>query len=202
MNEAPKDSLLAEDAQTLVDQSERCRKILRELSRKGAEQDLMHTRHSLAQALDEVCDPLRGVGPAINVVLEPQDPDDDGDPPVIRRSPEMLYGVSNYVENAIDFARTKITVIGRWNKREIEVLVRDDGPGFPSEVLSKLGEPFVTTRPGGSDGGHGGLGLGFFIAKTLLERSHGRIAFGNSAAKGGAVVRITWPRDQLSAPAE
>jgi two-component system sensor histidine kinase RegB len=93
-----------------------------------------------------------------------------------------------------------VVVTARFDDRTIGIEVRDDGPGFASDILLKLGEPYVTSRPGGEDSrsGHMGMGLGFFIAKTLLERTGATVAFRNGP-KGGAIVSARWPRDRIEA---
>ena len=118
--------------------------------------------------------------------------------PDIRRLPEIIHAFTTFVENAIDFAQSEILVSARFDADTITVEVRDDGPGFAPEVLAKLGEPYVTTRPGaeGSRTGHIGMGLGFFIAKTLLERTGGIVTFHNAKPRG-AVVSARWARSEL-----
>ena len=97
--------------------------------------------------------------------------------------------------------RSEVIVVARFDPRSILIEVRDDGPGFSPEVLAKLGEPYVTSRPGaeGSRTGHIGMGLGFFIAKTLLERTGAAVDFRNGR-RGGAVVAARWPRPAMEAP--
>ena len=120
--------------------------------------------------------------------------------PVTERNPGMLYGLGNLVENAIDFAASKVEVDARWSKDEVRIVIADDGTGFPPHVLEQLGEPFVTTRRARSEGEdaadeHIGMGLGFFIAKTLLERSGARLELANRPMpQAGAVVTVVWPR--------
>lgn len=192
-----KDSPLLEDVQLLVSQSERCRAILRQLSSRKEEGDAVHARLTLDTLLDDVCDRHRGLGAEINIHVEPAI--DDAPAPELVRRPEVIHGLGNIVENAVGFAATKVDVAARWTATEIEIVVRDDGPGFPQSVLTRLGEPYVSERAPG-DGG-GGLGLGFFIAKTLLERSGARVEARNrTPPKEGAVVRVTWPRTALEAP--
>jgi two-component system sensor histidine kinase RegB len=124
-----------------------------------------------------------------------------GPEPITQRNPGVIYGLSNLVENAIDFAATKVEVEAAWDKNEVKVVVQDDGAGFPPSVLDELGEPFVTTRPAQASSDESleddriGMGLGFFIAKTLLERSGARLALANrTPPETGAVVTIIWPR--------
>lgn len=193
-----KDSALLEDVQLLVSQSERCRGILKQLSSRKEEGDAVHARLSLDELLDSVCDRHRGLGPEINVHVESSAPDGSR-APEIARSPEMLHGLGNIIENAVGFANATVDVAARWTADEIEIVVRDDGRGFPQAVLARLGEPYVSERAAG-DGG-GGLGLGFFIAKTLLERTGAQIEARNrTPPKQGAVVRATWPRKAIEAP--
>lgn len=113
----------------------------------------------------------------------------------------MIHALTSIVENAVDFARSEVIVVARFDARSILIEVRDDGPGFSPEILAKLGEPYVTSRPGaeGSRTGHIGMGLGFFIAKTLLERTGAAVDFRNGR-RGGAVVAARWPRAALEAP--
>jgi two-component system sensor histidine kinase RegB len=103
------------------------------------------------------------------------------------------------VENAVDFARTKVEITAVWDRRNVHLTIRDDGPGFQPGIMGRLGEPYVTTRPQAQRRGgvpETGLGLGFFIAKTLLERSGARLSLRNARPpRNGAVIEITWPRE-------
>ena len=120
--------------------------------------------------------------------------------PDVWRWPEVLHAMTSLVENAFDFARKEILVTARFDARRVAVEVRDDGPGFSPQVLAKLGEPYVTSRPGaeGSRTGHIGMGLGFFIAKTLLERPARSVEFRNGR-RGGAIVAARWARSRIEA---
>ena len=124
--------------------------------------------------------------------------------PLLPRNPGILYGLGNIVENAVDFAKSKVDIVAEWDQDQIVIMITDDGPGFPPGVLGRLGEPYVTTRPASvQDDEQHGMGLGFFIAKTLLERSGAAIKLSNSAVSGGAMVQIRWPRasiEQKEAP--
>jgi two-component system sensor histidine kinase RegB len=103
------------------------------------------------------------------------------------------------VENAVGFSTTQVEVAAVWSALEIKVAVRDDGPGFPPNVLPRLGEPYISERAAGQMGG--GLGLGFFIAKTLLERTGARLEFHNRPLPAtGAVVTASWPRRAIEPP--
>ena len=125
-----------------------------------------------------------------------------------RRNPVILYGLGNLLENAVDFARERVEVTAEWSAEEMALTINDDGPGFAPEIMDRIGEPYVTGRrhlQQGIDVEAGGLGLGLFIAKTLLERSGARLVFANRAVPAqGASVRASWERadfEESPAPA-
>jgi two-component system, sensor histidine kinase RegB len=189
---------LKDDAMLLVSQAERCREILKRLTDEPDTEDLMHARLGLTQFLNEVIEPHLDSGVRVEAVVSGP----PGEPaPEIRRIPEMLHAMTSFVENAVDFAASEVLVRARFDEDSLVIEVRDDGPGFSPDVLLKLGQPYVTSRPGGegSRTGHIGMGLGFFIAKTLLERTGAVVVFHN-ARGGGALVSSRWPRAVLEAP--
>ncbi|KAA5804089.1 ActS/PrrB/RegB family redox-sensitive histidine kinase [Alkalicaulis satelles] len=196
MLRAAEDPLLKEDAELLVSQARRCREILQRLSQMKEPGDRMHDRLGLAEAMEEAAAPLRGVGAPVSVQLDP--PPGEPGAPVLQRRAEILYALGNFIENAVDFANARVTLTGAWDARQVRFIVADDGPGFPPDILAKLGEPYVTTRQ--AEPGHGGLGLGVFIAMTLVERVGGVVALSN-APGGGARVEIALPRAGLEASA-
>jgi two-component system sensor histidine kinase RegB len=118
-------------------------------------------------------------------------------------TPAIIYGLGNFIENASDFAKTRAIVEAGWTKDTVEICIVDDGPGFSSEVVDKIGEPYVTSRANrrtkAAEGW--GLGLGVFIAKTLLERTGAEIRFSNSET-GGASIRLKWERARFEAQAD
>ena len=191
---------LHEDVTLLISQAERCREILRQLSRQPEASDIHHERMSLTQLMEEVSTPHQGPDILINsdvtcapgaAILE------------VRRRPEILHGLTAFVENAVDFAESMVEVTAYYDTDKLTITVRDDGPGFSADVMTKLGEPYITTRAHGenSRSGHLGMGLGFFIAKTLLERSGARVEFHN-ARRGGAVIAARWARARIEATSE
>jgi two-component system, sensor histidine kinase RegB len=184
-----------EDVVLLRSQSERCREILKRLTSLSGESEAHMARLPLTSMIEEVIAPHRDFG--ISISLEPGDR--VGPEPVGRRNPGVIYGLGNLVENAVDFARENVTLRWRWSDTEVELEVLDDGPGFPSEIIDRIGEPYISRRTA-MDSSQG-LGLGLFIAKTLLERSGAVVSFGNGAQPGrGAAVRIAWPRAAFLAP--
>lgn len=195
LREVQDNDLLREDAELMVTQARRCRDILKRLSQEQAVSDERHDRVGLLAALEEASTPLRGLGPMLDVTVV--EAEGMGPAPMLNRMPEMLYAIGNFVENAVDFAATRVTVEGCWDAESLRVTICDDGTGFRPEILSKIGEPYVTTRSGTP--GQGGLGLGVFIAKTMIEKTGGRVAFDNVSPQGGAQVKIVWPRNRVEA---
>lgn len=192
------DSPLLEDVQLLVSQSERCRAILKQLTNRKDQGDAVHERLSLQSLLDDAAGRHSDLGRTVTITVESDAPD-SARAPEIRRLPEMIHGLGNLIENAVGFAAEKVDVAAKWTADEITIVIRDDGPGFPPQVLTRLGEPYVSERASGDRGG--GLGLGFFIAKTLLERTGARIEANNRTfPRTGAVVRATWSRAAIEAP--
>lgn len=188
------DSPYADDVALLKSQSERCREILRKLTSLSGQTDQLLARLPLSHLIEEVVEPYRSFG--IEIVIATAET--NGPEPIGRRNPAIVYGLANLVENAVDFARSRVDVTSGWNENRVFVTIADNGPGFAPGIIDRIGEPYVTTRgSAGGDGDHeaGGLGLGFFIAKTLLERNGARLSFANRTGQStGAVVRVSWPR--------
>jgi two-component system sensor histidine kinase RegB len=182
----------ADDIRLLREQAARCRDILAkitELSSSGAPFDRMR----LSTLIEEVVAPHRNFGVTIEVKL----PQDGAVEPVGARNPAILYGLGNLLENAVDFANERVEIFADWNSESITVTISDDGPGFSPEIMERIGEPYVTSRRRRRDEevAEGGLGLGFFIAKTLLERSGATLSFENRMLPDhGAVVSMQWAR--------
>ncbi|MDW6024701.1 ActS/PrrB/RegB family redox-sensitive histidine kinase [Mesorhizobium sp. BAC0120] len=189
------DTRYREDVTLLRSQSERCREILKRLNSLSSEMDTPLMRLPLTSMIEEVIAPHRDFG--IKITLEPLER--GGREPVGQRKPGVIYGLGNLVENAVDFAKANVWVRWRWNDAIVSITITDDGPGFLPDIIDRIGEPYMSTRQGTEPGG--GLGLGLFIAKTLLERSGAALEFRNSSEAGeGAVVEITWSRDAFAAP--
>lgn len=192
----PEDSEHREDAALLAEQAERCRDILQRLGRAREASDIVHARMPLSALVEEAAAPHKGLGVAVRVTYEAAETGEER-VPVIRRSPEILHALGAFIENAVSFADSEVRVVANWTDSQFIVTIRDDGPGFAAEVMPKLGEPYVSQR-GEAQLGGGDMGLGFFIAKTLIERTSGRIATRNRAApRHGAIVQAVWPRTEL-----
>jgi two-component system, sensor histidine kinase RegB len=189
-HELPPDSPHAEDAALLLSQSERCRRILAELSQRPEEDGgSPYTRLPISALVEAAAAPHqeRGVRLIFATAGAPAE-----DEPQVRRSPEILHGLNNLIQNAVQFADREVTVTTFWDPATVTVEVSDDGPGFLIHLLGRLGEPYLSTRAGAAD--H--MGLGIFIAQSLLERSGATLAFDN-LEEGGAHVAISWSRANL-----
>jgi two-component system sensor histidine kinase RegB len=188
---------LAEDIELIISQAARCRAILAKLRNLGSDPSDPFARAPLTDILAEVARPHEAHGKAILFYSEKA----TGTPPVFPRSVGLLYGLGNLIENATDFARETVRIDTAWDQAVISVTITDDGPGFAPELIARLGEPYLTSRPRDPQGADahqpGGLGLGIFIAKTLLERTGAKLRFDNESASGHARVFISWPRAAL-----
>lgn len=183
------DERYGEDVHLLRTQSERCRDIMRRLATLSSTEEAYMRQLPLSSLIEEVIAPHREFGVDIGVTHQ----ENTGREPVGHRNAGIVYGLGNLVENAVDFARSVVSVATSSDSETVSITVEDDGPGYAPDVLPRIGDPYVTRRARGSEPSAGGLGLGLFIAKTLLERSGAELSFSNREA-GGARVVVTWPR--------
>ncbi len=188
---------LAEDLELLSQESQRCRAILGRLKSLDKDTGGLLENLPLSVLLENVAAPHRNFGVSLVIVA-----DGTGPEPRAPVGPGVVYGLGNLIENAVDFAKSEVEIVARWDAEKIEIVVSDDGPGFSPEVLPRIGDPYVTTRVGrrAKNEEGSGLGLGLFIAKTLLERSGATVTIANSALSG-ARVAIFWPRERFERPA-
>ena len=190
------DSPHTDDVTLLREQAQRCRAIMAKLTElpSAGPFDTM----PLSNIIEEVVAPHRNFGIAIDVAMQ------DPTAPIGARSPGILYGLGNLLENAVDFAQERVEVTADWDTEYVTVTVSDDGPGFAPEIMDRLGEPYVKSsrrRRMNAGGETTGLGLGFFIAKTLLERSGATVDFENRVFPDrGAVVKVRWERSDFERP--
>ena len=194
---------MAEDAALIRDQADRCRDILRDMGRAG--KDDLHLRHAPLEAVvEEAAQPHLERGKSVHFE-HVEGTGDVSSQPTIQRQPEIIHGLRNLVQNAVDFAYATVWIEIGWSDTSITLRIRDDGPGFAPHLLGRIGDPFVgrstRTRRNSPRPAYEGMGLGLFIAKTLLERSGATLRFANRARTSGAIVEVTWPRDRISSPA-
>ncbi|MGJ4941255.1 ActS/PrrB/RegB family redox-sensitive histidine kinase [Bradyrhizobium sp. HKCCYLS1011] len=186
------------DIKTLREQAQRCRDILGKITQLSSTGS-MFDRMKLSTLIEETVAPHRDFGVDIKVRIALAAAKE----PVGTRNPAILYGVGNILENAVDFARDAVEVNAWWNNETVEIAISDDGPGFAPDILKRIGEPYLSRRRGNDDSQGGGLGLGVFIARTLLERTGAKVSFTNRPFPDhGAVVQIVWPRQRFEAVEE
>lgn len=208
------------DALLVRTQANRCTEILRSMGR-GGKQDSMVRFAPFSSVVEEAAEPHmdRGIR-IITRIGADRNGEDPGegpeDQPMVERRPEIVQGLRNLVQNAVDFAATGVWIDLDWNDRTLHLRIGDDGPGYPADLLGRIGDPFLRTRPlsQGERPGYSGMGLGLFIAKTLLGRTGATVTFGNApegtatpanapaelASPTGAIVSVTWPRDRMAVP--
>lgn len=204
------DGELREDAQLIRQQADRCRDILQSMGRVG--KDDLHLRQApLGAVLDEAADPHRARGKEILIELL-----DEADQPMILRHPEVIHGLRNMIQNAVDFAATTVWVEATWTDRTLTVRVIDDGRGYAPQMIGRIGDPFLRRRKPAAENserpGYEGMGLGMFISKTLLERTGAELSFANGAEpytgrarpgqKAGAIAEVSWNRGPEGIEAE
>ena len=208
MEELKNNPELYEDALLIREQANRCRDILRKMGRSHQEdQELMPT--PVSEIIREAAEPHLGRRVPIETRLNKLENMENEAQPFILRRPEIIYGLRNMIQNAVDFAASKILIEAYWSHNEIAFRIVDDGPGFPEKIRDYIGDPFVRNRKPEENSNsrpyYEGMGLGLFIAKTLLERTHAKLKFENGNAelfydgdhryKIGAIVEIVWPRN-------
>ncbi len=209
---------LSEDLALIKSEADRCGLIMADLS-QGGRDDSHVKRAPISAVIDEAAGPHANRGKALIVRIgDPEADEPDDEQPTIWRSPEIIHGLRNVIQNAVDFAERTVWIDARIDKDLLRVAVGDDGPGFGADILPKLGEPYISTRSRGDrqnrSGTYEGLGLGLFIARTLLERTGARLSFANgtdamdrrrrgnpangiAANPTGAIIEIIWPADEL-----
>lgn len=204
-------SELADDAALISEQATRCRKILERLSATNAPDDKQMRVAPISTVIETAAAPHRGRHADIKVRVAGRDAASAAEQIHVYRRPEIIHGLRNLIENAVDYASTTVWIDVETTDEAVSVTISDDGPGFAPDVLSTLGDPFTTTRgrtPKSEDDRHG-LGLGVFISTTLLERSGAVLTFYNRgsppdrpatrARPRGAAVSAAWPRASIEA---
>jgi two-component system sensor histidine kinase RegB len=188
--EPPPSQSFTEDLRLLEQSVERCRSILEKLSSPSGLSNRQMDISSPVELAEVAAAPHRLKGVSVAVEGDGADP-----PPVCARNAGIIYALGNIIENAVGFAEKAVSIRAIWTKSAVRLVVADDGPGFPSGVLSRIGEPYLSQRDGARRNEGGGLGLGLFIARSFLERSRATVGFANASRPGkGAVVTVEWPR--------
>ena len=201
---------LLDDALLIRDQADRCGDILNSMGSTGKDDLQMH-QALLAEIIREAAEPHSKRGITIETKISDDHKGGIDEPHLIRR-PEIIHGLRNMIQNAVDFATSKVWVESSWTKETITIIIADNGYGYPANLLGRLGDPFLTAKIGKQNRqGYEGMGLGLFIAKTLLERTGAKISFMNGhrnqtsnqskVEPSGAIVEINWPRNKVESNA-
>jgi len=199
-HDCPDDSPLREDFDILVEEAERCRALLTELAEKprpdsGDAFNLLPIR----ALIDLAAQPFLTDSVVLDIACEGEGPE-----PSLPRDPAVVHGLGTLLQNALQFAKKRVHVTIGWRGRDLQVIIVDDGPGFAPSVLQRLGEPYLSSdvpdprQDYDPEGQH--MGLGVFIAQTLLNHAGARLAFSNGQ-KGGAKVAISWHLAQFASEA-
>ncbi len=200
---------LREDAELIRQQADRCRDILRGMGRAG-KSDVHMRQAPLATVINEAAEPHTHRGKLLHIDAGPLDGSDLIHPRILRK-PEIIHGLRNLVQNGVDFAKETVWIDARWTKDHIIVTISDDGVGFPPHLLGRIGDPFVRRKRQDRERRqrpeYEGMGLGLFIAKTLLERTGATLQFANAGDpyqtlmetenSRGAIVQVCWPRQKV-----
>ncbi len=197
---------LQDDAKLIRDQANRCRDILNAMGQAGND-DLHIRRAPIGAIVREAAEPHADRGIELHYDIDSGDYPDTRQP-VIDRRPEIIHGLRNLVQNAVDFSRANVWIDVHWDDISIVVRIVDDGRGYPSNVINRIGDPFMRQRRRDPRPGYEGMGLGLFIAKTLLERSGAELSFANGRGSGeadngpgeriGAIVEARWLRETFA----
>ena len=204
------DPELLADAMLIREQADRCRDILKSMGRAGKE-DLHLKQAPLSAVIEEAADPHAARGKTLWFEHSAMTGSEASQPEILRK-PEVVHGLRNLVQNGVDFARSQVWIESRWDDKLISVRIMDDGRGYPQHLLGKIGDPLMRRRGSGTDPRrpeYDGMGLGLFIAKTLLERTNAEVTFANgndpytftssNDETIGAIVEVTWPREAIDA---
>jgi two-component system sensor histidine kinase RegB len=177
----------SKDIDLLISQTKRCSEILKQISKKQIEEDIFLSSIKFEDLLEEIINSFKETSSKeIDLIIN-----DDNNKIAIQRTPEINYGLRNFVGNAVKFSKSKVKVRLKSDKNMIEIKISDDGPGIPEDIIKKIGEPYIKSRSKQLSS-KSGLGLGTFLGKTLLERQNAKLLFRKKSELGGALVIITW----------
>jgi len=183
---------ISKDIDLLISQTKRCSEILKKISKKQIEEDIFLSSIKLEDLLEEIIDSFKETSSKkIDLIL-----DDDSNKINIERTPEIIYGLRNFIGNAVKFSKSKVKISLKSDPNKIEIKINDDGPGIPDDIIKKIGEPYIKSKSIELSS-NSGLGLGTFLGKTLLERQGANLSFRRNNDLGGALVIIRWDPKKL-----
>ena len=178
---------VSKDIDLLISQTKRCSEILKQISKKQIEEDIFLSSIKLEDLLEEIIDSFKETSSKkIELVSN-----DDNNKINIERTPEIIYGLRNFIGNAVKFSKSRVKINLISNLQKIEIKINDDGPGIPDDIIKKIGEPYIKSKSAELNS-NSGLGLGTFLGKTLLEKQGAKLLFRRNNDLGGALVIISW----------
>ena len=178
---------VSKDIDLLISQTKRCSEILKQISKKQIEEDIFLSSIKLEDLLEEIIDSFKETSSKkIELVSN-----DDNNKINIERTPEIIYGLRNFIGNAVKFSKSRVKINLTSDLKKIEIKVNDDGPGIPDDIIKKIGEPYIKSKSTELNP-NSGLGLGTFLGKTLLEKQGAKLSFRKNNDLGGALVIISW----------
>ena len=181
------DKEFSKDIDLLISQSKRCSEILKKISKKQMREDIFLSSIKFEDLLDEIIISFKETSSKkIDLVVE-----NDKNKIAIQRTPEIIYGLRNFIGNAIKFSKSRVNINLRSDKKIVEIKINDDGPGIPEDIIEKIGEPYIRSKSKELSS-NSGLGLGTFLGKTLLEKQGAKLLFRRNSELGGALVVLTW----------
>ncbi len=183
---------LSKDVDLLISQTKRCSEILKKISKKQIEEDIFLSSIKLEDLLEEIIDSFKETSSKKIELIS----DDDNNKINIERTPEIIYGLRNFIGNAVKFSKSKVKINLKSDSQKIEIKINDDGPGIPDDIIKKIGEPYIKSKSEELNS-NSGLGLGTFLGKTLLERQGANLSFRRNNDLGGALVIISWDSKTL-----
>ena len=191
--EIGEDKEFSKDIDLLISQTKRCSEILKQISKKQIEEDVFLSSIKFEDLLEEIINSFKETSSKdIDLIV-----DEDDNKIAVQRTPEMIYGLRNFIGNAVKFSKNKILINLKSNQKIIEIKINDDGPGIPEDVINKIGEPYIKSKSKELSSSSG-LGLGTFLGKTLLERQNAKLLFKRKSDLGGALIIITWEVNNFS----
>ncbi len=190
--EIGKNSEYSKDIDLLIDQTKRCGEILKQISKKQIIEDNFLSKINIDNLLEEIVETFRETSSKKILLVSSEESSKN----VIKRSPELIFGLRNFIGNAVKFSKSTVEIVVLRNEKYLNLFVNDDGPGFPDDLIDVLGEPYIKSKSSRLNA-NSGTGLGTFLGKTLLERKLAKIIFTKDSKLGGASVNIIWRTEDL-----
>ena len=180
------------DLDLLVSQTKRCSEILRQISRKEIIEDKFFSASTIESLLNEIIENFQISSDKTITLFNSE----DNNKIEIKRSPEIIYGLRNFIGNAVKFAKKNIFITIKSDQKKLRIFIEDDGPGFPDDIIKIIGEPYIKSKSA-EISSKTGTGLGTFLGKTLLERKGADLKFFNGNKLKGACASISWNTSSL-----